>query len=46
MNTIRMTFGFNFDSYQLILNSMDTHQHRSQEKLSIKKASLWLLVNL
>ena len=25
---------------------MDTNKNRSQEKLSIKKASLWLLVNL
>ena len=31
--------------YIKLLNSMDSHKHRSQEKLSMKK-SLWLLVNL
>ena len=35
INTMKTPFGFNFDAYQLILNSMDTHKHRSQEKLLI-----------
>ena len=30
--------------YIKLLNSMDTQKHRSQEKLSIKNGSLWLLV--
>ena len=32
--------------YIKLLNSMDSHKHRSQEKLSMKKKFLWLLVNL
>ena len=28
-----------------LLNSMDTHKHRRQVKLSIKKTSIWFLVN-
>ena len=37
INTMKTTLNFNL--YQAYI-SMDTHKHRSQEKLSIKKASL------
>ena len=40
-NTIKTTFDLNFDLNQSVLNSMDTHKHRSQENLLIKKPSLW-----
>ena len=36
--TLKMTFKFNFDLNQAV-NSIDTHKHKSQEKLSIKKVS-------
>ena len=39
INTMKTTFYLNFNLYQAYI-SMDTHKHRSQEKLSIKKASL------
>ena len=37
--TIKTTFGFNL-IYIKLLNRMDTHKHRSKEKLSKKKFSL------
>ena len=45
INTIKTTFYYNFDDIRL-LNSMDTHESRTQEKLSIKKASHLLNTNL
>ena len=39
INTMKTTFYLNFNLYQVYI-SMDTHKHRSQEKLSINKASL------
>ena len=32
--------------YLKLLKSMETHKHENKEKLSVKKASLYLLVNL
>ena len=46
INTMKTTFDFNFSLYFKLLNSMDTNKHRRQEKLSIKKAYLWLIINL
>ena len=34
--TMKTTFDFDFD-YMNLLNSMDTHKHRTPEKLSYKK---------
>jgi len=45
MNTMKTTFDFNFDFYQSV-KQHGCHKQRSQEKLSIKKDSLWLLVYL
>ena len=44
LNTMNTTFDFNFDLHPA-LNRMDTHKNGNKEKLSIIKASLWLLVN-
>ena len=45
INTMKTTFDLNFDLYKAV-KQLDTYKHRSQEKLSILKAFLWLLVNL
>ena len=45
-DTMKTTFDLNFDLYQAVKQHISIHKHRSQEKLSIKKASLKLLVNL
>ena len=39
INTMKTTLEFNFYFYQSVKHT-DTHKHRSQEKLSIKKASV------
>ena len=39
INTMITTFDFNL-IYIKLLNSIETHKHRSQEKLSVKTASL------
>ena len=46
INIIKTTFDCNMLVYIKPLNSMDTQKHGKKEKLSIKKASLLLLVNL
>ena len=45
INTIQTSFDFKFDLYQAV-KQLDTQKLRSQEKLSIIKAPLSLLVNL
>ena len=45
INTMKTTFDFNFDLYQAFKQHERTYSG-NKEMLSIKKASLWLLVNL
>ena len=42
INIMKKTLDFNFNLFKL-LNRMDTQKHGKKEKLSIKKASLYLL---
>ena len=45
MVKMKTTFDFNFN-FIMLLNSMDTPKHGNKEKLTFKKYSLGLLVNL
>ena len=40
INTMKTTFDFNFDLYQVVKKHVETHKHRNKENMSVKKGSL------